>query len=188
MNRIIEFLLTRRSVTAKRMLNNAVSDVNLNLIIKTGLRVPDHGGLKPWKIIIIKNERKKIFDENIIYKEFIRNFPDASKEDIDIEKNRFQRAGAVIAVLSSTVDHPRISKWEQYLSAGAVCTNILYAAQSFGYAAQWITEWYAYNRRIIKALGGKQKDRVAGFIYIGKVKEQPKERRRPEIDEIVSYY
>ena len=91
-------------------------------------------------------------------------------------------------MLSSTVDHPRISKWEQYLSAGAVCTNILYAAQSFGYAAQWITEWYAYNRRIIKALGGKQKDRVAGFIYIGKVKEQPKERRRPEIDEIVSYY
>jgi hypothetical protein len=31
------------------------------------------------------------------------------------------------------------------LSSGAVCMNLLSSAQSMGYAAQWLTEWYAYN-------------------------------------------
>jgi len=74
------------------------------------------------------------------------------------------------------------------LSAGAVCTNLLYAAQGLGYAAQWLTEWYAYNKKLIKALGGNpNKDKVAGFIYIGKKITQPKERTRPNINEVVDY-
>jgi len=38
----------------------------------------------------------------------------------------------VIAVLSTPVEHPKIDVWEMQLSAGAVCTTLLYAAQSFG--------------------------------------------------------
>ena len=49
-----------------------------------------------------------------------------------IEKGRLQRADVVIAVLSSPVEHPSINEWEMHLSAGAVCTTLLYAAQSFG--------------------------------------------------------
>ena len=72
------------------------------------------------------------------------------------------------------------------LSAGAVCSNILYAAQALGYAAQWLTEWYAYNKKLAKALGlNYEKEKIAGFIYIGKKLEQPKERKRPKLKEVV---
>ena len=93
----------------------------------------------------------------------------------------------VIAVLSSPVEHPSINEWEMHLSAGAVCTTLLYAAQSFGYAAQWLTEWYAYNDRMLDALGGRAGlDRIAGFIYIGEKIKTPMERTRPDPAVIIS--
>ena len=74
------------------------------------------------------------------------------------------------------------------LSAGAVCQNLLVAAQSFNYAAQWLTEWYAYNNKMLEYLGGRPGiDRISGFIYIGHKVEEPNERRRPDYEKVVSY-
>ena len=94
----------------------------------------------------------------------------------------------VIAVISSPVQHKSIPKWEMQLSAGAVCTTLLYAAQSLDYAAQWLTEWYSYNQKMLKTLGGKPgKEKIAGFIYIGEKVTAPMERIRPNFDTVVSY-
>ena len=161
---------------------------DLNTILEIGTRVPDHGGLKPWSIKVIQGINRKYFDEEIILKEFKRENKEASIKAISIESIRFQRAHTVLAVFSTPVIHKKIPEWEQNLSAGAVCINLLYAAQGLGYAAQWLTEWYAYNKKLIKALGGNpNKDKVAGFIYIGKKIVQPKERTRPNINEVVDY-
>ena len=89
-----------------------------------------------------------------LIKEYKANNTNPTPNMLKIESSRLQRADTIIAVISSTREHPKIPEWEQVLSAGAVCTTILYAAQSLGYAAQWITEWYAYNTYIISELGG----------------------------------
>ena len=114
--------------------------------------------------------------------------PDASAENQLIEKTRLQRAIVVIAVISSPVQHKTIPEWEMQLSAGAVCTTLLYAAQSLDYAAQWLTEWYSYNEKMLKALGGDLgRDKIAGFIYIGEKAAAPMDRTRPNFENIVSY-
>ena len=170
------------------MLVGRVLKKDLNTILEIGTRVPDHGGLKPWSIKVIQGINRKYLDEEIILKEFKRENKEASTKAIFIESNRFQRAHTILAVFSTPVIHKKIPEWEQNLSAGAVCANLLYAAQGLGYAAQWLTEWYAYNKKLIKALGGNpNKDKVAGFIYIGKKITQPKERTRPNINEVVDY-
>ena len=186
--KVIDFLKQRRSTVAKKMLVGRVLKKDLNTILEIGTRVPDHGGLKPWSIKVIQGLNRKYLDEEIILKEFKRENKKAAIKAISIERNRFQRAHTVLAVFSSPVIHKKIPEWEQNLSAGAVCTNLLYAAQGLGYAAQWLTEWYAYNKKLIKALGGNpNKDKIAGFIYIGKKITQPKERTRPNIHEVVDY-
>ena len=71
---------------------------------------------------------------------------------------------------------------------GAVCQNLLIAAQSYNYAAQWLTEWYAYNNEVLKELGGDpNKDKIAGFIYIGVKDGEPKERKRPNPADVINY-
>ena len=184
---VIEFLQTRRSVTAKTMSPGKVDPAHLEQILNAGIRVPDHGALKPWRLVVISGEARRRLDETVINSEFQAANPAAKPEAAAIEQTRLQRADVVIAVLSSPVEHPSINKWEMHLSAGAVCTTLLYAAQSFGYAAQWLTEWYAYNDRMLEALGGRSgHDKIAGFIYIGEKVKPPMERTRPDPASVIS--
>ena len=184
---VIEFLSSRRSVTAKTMAVGKVDSSHLDQILTAGMRVPDHGALKPWKLIVISGAARARLDSEIIHAEFTAANPDAKPEVEEIEKGRLQRADVVVAVLSTPVEHPKIDVWEMQLSAGAVCTTLLYAAQSFGYAAQWLTEWYAYSDRMLTKLGGRPGlDRIAGFIYIGEKIKPPIERTRPDPDKVIT--
>jgi nitroreductase len=94
----------------------------------------------------------------------------------------------VIGVISSPREIQKIPVWEQVMSAGAVCQNILVAAHALGFVGNWLTEWYAYHPVVKENLGLKDGERVAGFIYIGTSKMALQERPRPEMDKIVSYF
>ncbi len=170
------------------MSNAEIPTNHLELILKAGMRVPDHGALNPWKIKVIKGNSLKYIDENIIIKEFLKQNPKADEISIERESKRLQRASVVIAVISTPVENSKIPLWEMRLSSGAVCMNLLSCAQSLNYAAQWLTEWYAYNDNLLKYLGGDvEKDKISGFIYLGHKKEEPAERKRPDPNNIISY-
>ena len=188
MKNIIKFLQTRRSITAKNMICNQVKEDDLDDILSCGVRVPDHGALNPWELIVIEGDAKLRIGNDILADEYQLNNPDASEDEINYERNRLCRASVVIAVLFKPVSHPKIPFWEMQLSSGAVCSNLLVAAQSLGYAAQWLTEWYAYNNSMIKELGGNpDTDKIAGFIYIGDKDKTPIERRRPNKEKVIRY-
>ena len=170
------------------MMPNEIIQSDIDKILAAGIRVPDHGALNPWKIKVIIGEKLKKIDEDIILSEFKKQNPNANQTSLEIESKRLQRASVVFAVISTPVEHPKIPKWEMRLSSGAVCMNLLSCAQSLGYAAQWLTEWYAYNEKMLEYLGGRKNlDRISGFIYVGHKTEQPNERRRPEPEKIITY-
>ena len=188
MKNIIKFLQSRRSITAKNMICNEVNEDDLDDILSCGTRVPDHGAINPWELIVINGNAKLRLGNDILAKEYHLNNPEASVDDINFERSRLCRASVVIAVLFKPVSHPKIPFWEMQLSSGAVCSNLLIAAQSLGYAAQWLTEWYAYNNSMIKELGGNpDTDKIAGFIYIGDKEKTPIERRRPIKEKVIRY-
>jgi len=188
MSEIDSFYLKRRSVLARKMSSEPIKDEDIKTILDAGIRVPDHGALNPWKIVVIKKEKLKTIDEEIILPEFKRENPNSNENNLQIEAKRLQRASVVLAVLSTPIEHPKIPKWEMVLSSGAVCMNLLSCAQSLGYAAQWLTEWYAYNNKMLEYLGGRPNiDQISGFIYLGHKLEEPMERRRPEPSKVISY-
>jgi len=96
-------------------------------------------------------------------------------------------APLVVGVISrADPKHPKIPLWEQQLSAGAVCLNLLHAAQAHGFSAQWLTGWYAYDAEAMRWLGLKEGERVAGFVHIGTPQMPPAERDRPELAALVT--
>ena len=152
------------------------------------IRDRDHGALNPWKLNVIQGDARKRIGAQIFAKQYKLLNPDASNEDLLYEENRLERASIVIAVVCTPVNHPKIPAWEMELSSGAVCSNLLIAAQSLGYAAQWLTEWYSYNEEVLKEFGGDPKtDKIAGFIYIGNKQKEPVERRRPIKNKIINF-
>jgi nitroreductase len=84
--------------------------------------------------------------------------------------------------------HVKIPEWEQVLSAGAAAMSLVLAAHALGYAASWITEWYAYDRGVLDALGLKENERIAGFVHIGRPAQPPEDRPRPPLEEIATRF
>lgn len=188
MNEIVQFLQQRRSVVVRKQGQAPVADKDLDHILACGLRVPDHGALAPWQIVIIDPEQARVLGRDILAPAFKAAHPEATEEMLAFEEQRLARSPVCLAVLSCPRDHPKIPVWEMELSCGAVCQTLLIAAQALGYGAQWLTEWCAYNDQLLAALGGQPgQDRIAGFIYIGEKLEQPDERRRPDRQDIVRH-
>jgi nitroreductase len=183
----IDLLLSRRSGSAKGMTGAGPSPQQLRQILACGARVPDHGKLAPWRFIVFQGEGRARMGE--LLAEVVRQAePDGSTERLAIEKNRFLRAPVVIGVVSRVREGIPIPEWEQVLSAGAACMNIVIAAHSLGFVANWITEWCAFHPMVLERLGLKSGERIAGFIYIGKPATPVMERVRPDLDALITHF
>ena len=180
-------LQQRRSVKAMDICEPGPDPDDLQMILNIGARVPDHGKLGPWRFICFQNESRIDFG-NILAERYKHLNPDARTQNIVAERNRLTRAPVVICVVADVKPHVKIPEWEQQLSVGAVCQNILVAASLAGFAAQWLTEWYAFDPIINEALHLTDTERVAGFIYLGSAAAKPAERARPELQDRLTHW
>jgi nitroreductase len=187
MSDALHLLKTRRSVKPIELTGPGPSKSEVDTLLTIASRVPDHGKLAPWRFIVFDGDARLAAGEKIAAV-FRENKPEATAEQIEFERKRLARAPLVIAVVSRAAQHVKIPEWEQQLSAGASAMSLLHAANSMGYGASWLTEWYAYDRRVLDALGLAPHERIAAFIHIGHRVRPPEDRERPKLGEIVSRY
>ena len=183
----LELLKTRRSVKPIELTGPAPSPAQIETMLTVAARVPDHGKLKPWRFIVFEGEAR-LAAGAIIAEAFKSQRADATAEQVEFERKRLARAPLVIAVVSRAGPHVKIPEWEQQLSAGAAAMSLVIAAHAMGFAASWITEWYAYDRGVLDRLGLAANERIAGFVHIGRPAKPPEDRERPKLAEIVSRY
>jgi nitroreductase len=183
----LELLKTRRSFKARELAGPAPSAAEIDTLLTIASRVPDHGKLVPWRFIVFTGEARHAAGAAIVAA-FRTKYPDAKPEQADAERERLTRAPLVIAVISRAAPHVKIPEWEQVLSAGAAAMNLVLAAHALGYGASWITEWYAYDRGVLDALGLKPHERIAGFVHIGRPPSPAEDRPRPPLEEIATRY
>ncbi len=187
MQDVIDFLLERRSSLSKDIKAPGPDAAQLETILKIASRVPDHGKLAPWRFIVFQGRARLDFGK-VLAAAYEKAVAEPDDERKAAEEQRFAKAPVVIAVVSRDIVHIKIPRWEQILSTGAVCQNMLLAANAMGFAAQWTTDWLSYNDEVLAALGLEDGEQIAGYIYIGSVDEKLEERRRPDLKDIVSYW
>lgn len=182
----IELLLKRRSVVAANITEPGPDAAALDTILRAATRVPDHGKLAPWRIQVLHKEGQRRLGD-VLGDLFAREIPDANHKQVEFERQRPQRAPLLLVVTVKIRQGHKVPEMEQMLSGGAVCTNILIAANALGFCAQWLTEWPAYRPEVARALGhDPESDQIVGFVYIGTPMEPPTERVRPELGDVVS--
>lgn len=183
----LDLLASRRSVSAKDMIEPGPNVEQIQTILKAGHRVPDHGKLGPWRFVVFRGDARAQFSQKLaeIYAE---ENPDCKDKKLNNQAELLLRAPVVIAVISTAGEHAKIREWEQVLSAGAACQNMLVAATAMGFGAQWLTEWYSYNDQVKALLSMERHHQVAGFLYFGSFDKKPDDRKRPALVERVSYW
>lgn len=183
----LDLLLSRRSGSAKAMTGPGPNPAELRQILAAGARVPDHGKLSPWRFILFEGDSRARFGDMLV-EVLAANEPDANEVRIAMERGRFLRAPTVVGVVSRVVESLKAPEWEQVLSAGAACQTMLIAAHAMGYVGNWITEWYAFDRKVLDRLGLAANERIAGFLYFGTAAAPLEERERPDLDGLITYF
>ncbi len=183
----LQLLKTRRSVKPIELTGPGPSEAEIDTLLGIASRVPDHGKLTPWRFIVFAGDAR-LAAGKIIADVFRATHADATPDQVDFEEKRLARAPLVIAVVSRAGTHVKVPEWEQELSAGASAMNLVLAAHAMGYAASWITEWYAYDRDVLDKLGLGPNERIAGFVHIGTPVKPPEDRERPALSAIVTHY
>lgn len=179
----LSLLKTRRSAKSKTMIAPGPDAQELEDILSVGLRVPDHGKIAPWRFVIIEGDAQARFSRGLVdlYK---AEKPGAPALETQAIAEFPTAAPLLIAVLSRVNAERKIPAWEQELSAGAVCQNMLIAAHAMGYAGQWLTGWPAYAAGAAALLGGEPTDKIAGYLFFGTAGCPLKERPRPQLSEV----
>src|SRR3954462_12587935 len=183
----IDLLTTRRSLKPIELVAPGPSPDEIDTLLTVASHVPDHGKLTPWRFIVFEGDAR-LKAGAAIEVAFRAKYPDAKPEQIQYEQQRLPRAPLVIAVVSRAAPHVKIPEWEQVLSAGAAAMSLVLASHAIGYAANWITEWYAYDRGVLAALDLNDNERIAAFVHIGRPSEPPEDRPRPPLNEIATRF
>lgn len=184
--KLLDYLQVRRSTPAIQLAEPGPEKAEIEDILRLAVRVPDHGKLAPWRFIVYRGEERTRLGE-VALKLALEKNPELGAEQQQVELSRFTRAPVVIAVVSTAAPHFKIPEWEQVMSAGAVCLNLIMSANAHGYAANWLSEWMTFDETIWPELGIKSGEKVAGFIHIGSTTFPPVERPRPELTDVVSW-
>lgn len=177
---VLRFLALRRSTSAVTLAEPAPTAPELDILLRLATRVPDHGKLAPWRFVILQGEGKAAFAARLEALAQSRGDQTAAAK---LAKLRLPPL--CVAVISSPKE-ATIPQWEQVLSAGAVCTTLLYGALAMGYGGNWITDWYAYDAEANAILGLQPAEKVAGFVLMGTPREPPLERDRPALAPLVT--
>ncbi len=177
-------LALRRSTSPDQMTEPGPDSETLAAILEIAARVPDHRKLCPFRFLILRGDARAAAGE-IVAARFRETTPDAPADRIELEGKRFSRAPVVAVVIARIDPGHRTPEWEQTLTNGAVCLNMLLAASAYGFAAQLLTEWYSYDLGVMRDLGLRPGEKISGFVYIGSAAEAPRERQRPVMADIV---
>lgn len=180
----LSLLQTRRSGKPRDMVAPGPSASEIEAMVAIAARTPDHGKLSPWRFVIVPDDQRPALALKLV--EILRaEKPDATPRDEEAAAQFATQAPALVVVLSAPVIGHKVPLWEQELSAGAACMNLLHAAHAMGFVGGWLTGWPAYSDAV-RDLFGTAPQRIAGFVFLGSPARALEERPRGDLSQIVS--
>jgi nitroreductase len=180
----LSLLATRRSGKPRDMVAPGPSADQMQAILQIAARTPDHGKLAPWRFVVVRDDQRDRLAQ-VITQAYLAERPQATKVEIDSLVQFAHQAPALVVVLSAPHPTSKIPVWEQELSAGAACMNLLHAAHAQGFVGGWLTGWPAYSDAVRDAFGGAS-ERIAGFMFLGTPERLLDERPRPDLATVIS--
>lgn len=181
----LEFLQNRRSRPAKLFTHPVPSRDQLSEILTAALRVPDHGKLEPWRLIVLQGAA---FARLADLAEARAHELGGDAEKIGKGRGQYDAGKLAVVVISAPKPAPKVPEVEQLLSAGALCFGIVNAAEAAGWGACWLSGWTAHDPVFTaRAFGCTGGESVAGIVHIGTPPADAPDRPRPDLARLTTW-
>ena len=181
----LDFLLTRRSRPPRLLGSEVPDDDALRLMLRAAVRVPDHGKLEPWRILVL---RRPAIERLATLTRSRGAELGLLPERIEKDATAYDDAHLIVGVVSAPKSSDKVPEAEQQASAACVCMGLVNAALASGWGASWLTGWRATDRPFLThGLDLSPRESVMGFIHIGREERVPPERPRPSLDALTTW-
>ena len=181
----LDFLARRQSQPAKLFAGPVPSRAELEPILTAALRVPDHGKLEPWRLVVVQGAA---FARLADLAEARAQELGGDAEKIAKGRGQYDLGKLAVVVISSPKPAPKVPVVEQLLSAGALCFGIVNVAEAAGWGACWLTGWPAHDATFAaRAFGCTEGETVAGIVHIGTPPTDAPDRPRPDLARIMTW-
>ncbi|WP_203077139.1 nitroreductase family protein [Falsiroseomonas ponticola] len=166
LNPALAALLSRASVPARSLTDPGPDDAAIGLAVAAALRAPDHGGLRPWRFLVVRGAARAALGA-VLAASLARRVPQTPPDRLALEQAKPLRAPVVIVAGAAVrADHP-IPAWEQEASAAAGVMNLMNALDAQGHGAIWLSSPALRDDAVKRALGFASGDALLGWIYAG---------------------
>ena len=173
---------TRRSASKRSLKGPGPSTEHLHEILKLACRTPDYGNLTPWRFVIVRSSAVQALERKV--QDSFHPNPVAGSEQPQI----FFETPCLVVVIGCNKPHEKITRYEQDLSVGAACMNLLHAANAYGYGGVWLTGKVAKDPVFLNEMKVKSGEKVAGIIYLGSTTDAREDRPRPDVASLSQDY
>ena len=161
----LDALLTRAS--SSRLAPPAPDPDALDRILAAASRAPDHGGLRPWRLLVISGDAALGRLADAGEASLRRREPDAGPDACARIREKLTRAPMVIVLGGHIVAGHKIPEEEQVLAVGAAGMNLLNAVHALGFAGKWVTGAHCADQGFARDLGYDAGDRLFGLLMVG---------------------
>jgi nitroreductase len=161
---MIDLILSRRS--ARRLTGPELTDQQLQTLFACAAAAPDHGRLRPWRLIALQGEARQQLGDTLA--QAARSLdPDVGPDKLDRVRRGPSRAPTLLTVVFSPKTAEKITEWEQLAAASCAVQNVCLAAHSLGMGAIWRTGHIVDHSLVRKHFALYGNERLLGWIYLG---------------------
>lgn len=162
----IEAIHGRRSISPKHLAEPGPDFTAVSHMVAAALAAPDHGGLHPWRVILISGEKRDRFGDLLVRARLARE-PDADDETLSRERERATRAPVTLAVCVQLRKHEDVPAVEQWIATGAAIQNMLLAAHAMGFGTKLLSGQKVQDPIVRAGLGLREEEAIIAFVAIG---------------------
>jgi len=154
-------------VSAARLTEPGPTPDQLHAITAAAARAPDHGRLKPWRIIAVNGTAREAFATAVSNARRAR-IPDLTDDQMVAERDKINRSPCIVVVgCVVKKDYDKVPEIEQVLAAGAAVQNMFLAAHALGLGVMWKTGAAAYDAGVKAAVGLAPDDHIIAILHLG---------------------
>ncbi len=172
---IYHFLVQRKSAS---ILVEPQPDLeDLQKILQVGGTVPDHGGLKPYRFIVIEGDARHAFADAMVNSSEERKGTLDDKMKAKVKAKAFA-APLQIVIVFSPIENGKVAAWEQMAAASCTGYAISLAANALGFETVW-KSFGEPGSAMKKLFHLKDQEKVLGWVNIGRDKDPERTPREP---------
>jgi nitroreductase len=162
---LFDAVQTRSS--AARLSEPGPSPEQLDRILQAAASAPDHGRLKPWRLIVLENAVRQAFTAAAAEAKRAR-LPAMTAEQLAAERDKLGRSPTIVIVgCAVNRDQSKIPEVEQIVAAGAAAQNLFLAAHDLGFGVMWKTGAAAYDPAVKATVGLRPDDHIVAIMHLG---------------------